>query len=195
MWLERSPRALILDVTGEWLSEKGARVAPDWPTLLAELRRAANRERWRIVAPADKLEPSQIVELLLARGGAGAGLPYPRAVGGMALLIDELSAFAHNSCSHRITAAWTRGRHAGLSILGASQFPAQVARAVTSQSEWWVIYPMHEPADVAYLARALPPAVMAAHGALEQYHAILWSTVRRAGWLLSPDYKLIRQLD
>jgi hypothetical protein len=192
LWLERSPRALILDATGEWLSDKGARLAHDWSELLAELRRAANRARWRIVAPAEQLDPAQVIELLLARGGAG--VPYPRAVGGMALLVDELSAFAHNSCSHRVTAGWTRGRHAGLTILGASQFPAQVARAVTSQSEWWLVYSMHEPGDVAYLARALPPAVMQAHGALEQYHAVLWSTVRRAGWLLSPDYKLIRQL-
>src|SRR3954471_10760723 len=96
LWLDRPPRALILDATGEWLSEKGARLAHDWPELIAELRRAAGRPRWRLVAPSDELDPVDLVELLLTwRAGA---LPYPRAVGGMALLVDELSAFAHNSC-------------------------------------------------------------------------------------------------
>jgi len=197
LWLDRAPRALILDATGEWLPggqqyERGARVAGDWGELRAELHRVAGRARWRIVVPVDELEPAEVIGLLLARGAGG--LTYPRAVGGLALVVDELAPFAHNSCSQKITAGWTRGRHAGLSIFGASQFPAQVARAVTSQSEWWVVYAMHEPADVAYLARALPAPVMEAHRALERFHAILWNTSRRAGYLIGPDYKVIRQL-
>lgn len=192
LWLERSPRALIVDATGEWRQEKGARIAASWSDLLAELRRAAGRERWRIVAPAEELEPADLVELLLARGAGG--LTYPRAVGGMALVIDELADFAHSSCSRRVTAAWRRGRHEGLSILAASQAPADVARAATSQSEWWILYAMHEPAAIAYLARALPPVVMEAHGALAEFHAVLWSTRRRAGYLLDPNYQVKRQL-
>jgi len=191
IWLERTKRALILDVTGEWLQEKGARVVDSWPELVAELRAVAGRDHWRIVAPLDELDPVELTDLLLARGAGG--LTYPGAIGGMALVVDELAEF--QTQLQRVRSLWRRGRHAGLSIFGASQTPADVARLVTGQSRWWLVCQIFEPRHVDYLARTLPGSAIAALGALKEHHSILWDTSRRAGYLLDPDYKVIQPLE
>lgn len=193
VFLPRHPRALILDATGEWEREKGVRVAYGFPELLAELRRAAGARRWRIVASLDDADVPKLAALLCPTTSAKNG-SLALALGGVALLSDELATVAGHDAPAEVRALWRMGRHVGLSILGATQRPAECARVCTAMARWLVVCALHEPNDVKYLAKQLPRAAIGALGELPQYGAILWDNISRRGWLLDKDRRAVRAL-
>jgi hypothetical protein len=193
LWLPRVPRALILDHTGEWEQLKGAQIAESFPALLRELRRAAARPRWRVVAHLTQDDRERLADLLVPavvkRGS------YALEVGGMALVDDEVSQTADGSSPPKVRGLWERGRHAGLTILAATQRPAQVARIVTSQSQWLGVCRLHEPNDVKYLRDALSPEAIAALEQLPEYGAILWDNRVRTGYVIDKHRRVVRRLN
>lgn len=189
LWIERAPRVLLLDHLGEW----GAPDAFDLRQLVERLRQAAGRDRWRIVASLDPEEVAKLAEILIPFGDA-RGKSFAAAVGGMALALDEADQLAGRSCDRRISGLWRRGRHVGLSIYAATQRPADVHRAVTSQSQWIAVTKVYEPRDMLYLSQLLTPDAMDALGEVPQYGALLWEQAKRSGYIVDAGRHILRHV-
>lgn len=188
--IDRVRRALILDRTGEWSQSEA--VVIGLPALRDELRRCIRARSWRIVASLDDDEAAELAGILVPPGNPLAGYCY--AIGGMLLADDEIDQFAGQSAPAVVTGLWQRGRHAGLSIAAASQRPALVHRTVTAQSRWILICATHEPGDLAYLAKLLSADALVQLRELPPYHAIMWNSRDRGGWLLNPKHERIAPL-
>lgn len=178
------PRALILDSLGEcW----------EWPDVAAvpTVAQAADlliAGHPRVVLSATADELARLPALLAPDTPTAPNLP--RAVGGLALVHNEVDQIAPNGRTLPAWAnLWHRGRHVGLSILAATRRAATVDRLVSSQSDVLVSCAQQEPRDLNYLADAMPPAVMAPIPSLPPLEAVVYFTrehPRRAVWL-APD--------
>ena len=186
LFIARHPRTIVLAHTAEW----GEPHALSIGELRRELRKVAGRELWRLVASLELAELEELAELLAPRDLTRR--PLAAALGGCALAVDELADVAGRGAPDAIAALWRRGRHAGLSIFGATQRPAEVIRTVTANSTWLAVCQTHEPADLDYWRKLLPAPVFAEIGQLPQYGALLWHTADRRGAVLDRDLKLLR---
>lgn len=193
--IDRAPRALILDVTGEW-ALSADRKAWGYDSLLealAELRRARSR-RWRIAAGGiEGAELSELIELLAPAGAPARGLAA--GWGGLALVLDEVDTLAPPGAPADVRALWQRGRHAGLSIYAATQRPHACHRVVTSQSQVIIVCQTHEPRDVQYLRALLPPDAFDAARQLAPHYCLVFDTARRAATLLDPAGRTVRTFE
>jgi hypothetical protein len=155
VWLAKIPRLVIVDQTGEWreLAEQNGGVADGVDAVLAAIRANASKQRWRIVALLDKGQLEELAKILLPQGKIDR-CPS-RLLGGMALFLDEVDQVAPTNGSDSIRSLFRRGRHAGLTIISASQRPGNVSKEVTSQSEFIAVLALHEANDVAYLEDVL----------------------------------------
>lgn len=197
--LER--RAIILDTTGDFIANRRdleasgtVAVAETWDDVVATLPRlAAARDRWRLVTFLSQAECVELAGALLPER-LFTGKSVARALGGCALVCDELSQFAPHNADEKILNLWRRGRHVGLTILGASQAPADVSPVVRGMSRYLVLFHLHEPNALGYFARMIPPAILAAHETLGPHECIVFDTEARAGWHLGADGKVRRTL-
>lgn len=184
-------RAIILDTTGDFLANRhelaaggDVAIAETWGDVQRELPKLATRSRrWRLVTLLSSAECLELTNALLPERVV-TGKSVARALGGCALICDELSLFAPHRADPRIFDLWRRGRHVGLSILGASQAPADVHPVVRGMSRHLVLFHLHEPNALAYFARVLPPAALEAHGTLGEYECLAYDTETRTGWIL-----------
>jgi len=190
LFLDRYPRALILDPLNEWPQERAdfgriyrvQRAQDLRPTLARAVRDGA---RWRIYAAlgagaAPDLARCLVPEVLRPIGA------FPLHVGGMALYAGELDLFAPTTAGEEVVGLWRRGRHVGLSIFAASQRPHGISRIVTSMSGWLLITKTIEPRDLAYLRGFIPPGAHAEVLTLPWLWAVLVDT--RAGrWYVLDD--------
>lgn len=154
-WFPHFPRLIILDQTGEWRSlerENGGR-ADGLGQLVAAMQAKAGLRRWRIVADLDAEEVEEFATIIIPRGAVDRS--PSRLLGGMALFIDEVDLVAPINATPGIRSIFRRGRHAGLSVISASQRPANVSKEVTSQAQFLAILALHEKNDVAYLRQVL----------------------------------------
>lgn len=158
-WADVAPRLLLCDATGEWGQPEAETVHGVLEAIRGRVRMGA--ARWRIVAalPPEHLEA--LAHKLVPPGAARRGLAT--ALGGVAIMLDEVDLVAPHGASQDILGLWRRGRHAGLSIYAATQRPATCARDVTAQSDVIVALATHEARDVAYLRRVLGDAAMNLH--------------------------------
>lgn len=190
--LPRERRAIILDFTGDFYNnrrELGAdvEIAETWEDARRILPRlAARRDRWRIITFLTRAElPSLARALLPDRLHSGASVS--RALGGVTLVCDELNQFAPHSADEEILNLWRRGRHVGLSLLGASQSPTEVHPVVRGMSRFLVLFHLHEPNALAYFAKMIPANVLACHEQLGQYECLVWDAEQRTGYVLAAD--------
>lgn len=198
---ERMPRVIVLDHLGtQWPRWHGATVVYSYPEAVQWLRQVAPlKRRWRLVCcfgPGS--EDVRQLFVLLAPDPAKR-VSFVRAVHGAALLIDELVKVVPHGADPVIQAAWSNGRHGGLTILGAAQRPSQVARIVTASSDWIGVCRMHEPADLAVIQDFTSPAVLTELARLPRFGLILWNTLEGRGRVIhSPRkgiYRIARELD
>jgi hypothetical protein len=199
LFLSRCPRALILDPLGEHL-DRSAR-EPGYKYYQAntvdevrrQLRAAVQAgDRWRVVAPLPPKDAPQVAQLLLPNVVIGHNA-FPWHVGGMALVCEELDTIAPTNPDPAIESLWRRGRHVGLTVLGATQRPHRVARIITAMSSHLVICATHEPADVEYFERVLPADAMRHVRALPWQWAVIWDNRGRRWFLLDRSQKIIEQ--
>lgn len=193
LWLARTPRQLILDATGEFIREPGVIGVSSDADLRRALYRQASRRDWRIAIPDDAVDLEALSGLLLPPFGSGRR-SLSEAVNGLALVLDE----AYQSCPHHappyIVNLFRRGRHAGLSIYAASQRPADVGRFVTAQAQWLAVCQTHEPNDLTFFRRTLPPAVSARIEGLEEHEALLFDVRRRLAYRLDAAGQVAEQI-
>lgn len=185
LWADRQARVLVLDQTGEFI-EPGALVVDTMPQLVAALRQVAGRDRWRICAMIPETDYPALARLLLP-GVQSRVRSYCEAVGGLALIVDECDLVAGRGADHAVTSLWRRGRHVGLSLIAATQRPADVHRVVTSQSQWISISQLHEGRDRDYIRALLPSSARDAFDGLQQYWALLLDTVKGLVYHLDPE--------
>lgn len=184
-WLTRhlvgvAPRVLTLDSTGESAdTDADAIVCVGLTETLAALRGCEALGTWRIVAVVDEVEDVPALARWLAPPVVPGTRPYAQRVGGMLLEIGEVDGVAPASGTPpTVRALWKRGRHYRLSIAAATQRPHECARVISSQSDTIVSFRMHEPRDLAWIARAISPAAADAVpglGTYEYVHADLRS--------------------
>lgn len=186
LFAERYPRVVVLDHLGtQWPRWEGVRVVYRFAEAVAWLRTTAARaKRWRLVCcfPQESDDVTALFQLMAPDPRLGGG--FPRAVQGVALLNDELSQVAGPSCAPVIRAAWSQGRHVGLTVLGASQRISQVARIVTASTEWLGVCQQHEPLDMEVVAAYLPAQGMAAVAQLPPFGLVLYNTATGKGLIL-----------
>jgi hypothetical protein len=187
LYLERCPRALMLDPLGEYIADKRVGFRVYEAESLADVRRALARAakegpRWRVVARIDA-QHSAAVARLLVPPVIRAGGAFPQHVGGMGLYCSELDLFAPTAADPDVVGLWRRGRHVGLSIYGASQRPHGISRMVTAMSGWLVVCQTHEPKDVAYLGECLPSDAMEEVNRLEWQAVFIWRR-QTSSWVI-----------
>ncbi len=195
LFLDKYPRALILDPLNEWPRNYG-----DWrvyrvrqveelrPTLARAVREGS---RWRIYAALGERSAVELATCLVPEviGPAGA---FPLHVGGMALYSPELDLFAPTSAPDEVVGLWRRGRHVGLSIFGASQRPHGISRIVTSMSGWLMITRTNEPRDLAYLRSFIPGEAYAQVLTLPWLAAVVVDTRRARWYVLDKDQQITK---
>lgn len=194
--LPKYPRVIILDVTGEmWENRRtigdGAlcETAGDVARTIAKL---AGRPSWRIYAALSKGETYRLAALLTPEERIATSPSLSRAVGGLALYCDELETLAAHSAPEVINGLWNRGRHVGLTVVGATQYPASVKPLVRGASRLFVVGQLSDPNAVAYLSRAgFPDEVLQWIGALEFQHLVLFDKRTRCGWRLDRAHRAI----
>lgn len=193
--LPRYPRAIVLDYTGDFLKHRdrlgeGTHVAENFAEVGRLVRQlSARRDRWRVIAYLDEPDTERLTRALVPTRMV-TGPSIARALGGCALVCDELSLFVRQNATPERLALWRMGRHCGLTILGASQAPADVHPLVRGQSRWLVLFHLHEPRSVGYFEKAIPAEVLDARHNFAEHECLMWDTERRVGYHLDKDAKV-----
>jgi hypothetical protein len=196
--LPRYARVIVLDVTGEmWekRAELGGRAgqvetAAEVVQMVKAL--AGNPRPWRIYAALSKPETWRLAAALVPERIATAP-SLSRAIGGLALYCDELEQVADKTAPEIVNGLWNRGRHVGLTVIGATQYPTSVKPLVRGASRLFVIGQLGDPNAVEYLERAgIPPDVMQWIRELEFQHLVLFDKRVRRAWLLDRSHKTLK---
>jgi hypothetical protein len=149
-WIADAPRVLILDQTGEWRKkEPMARFSVGYGDTIKALHEVAHRSHWRIVASLTLDESYQLFGVLI---------PIPDVydspathLGGFVIFIDEADLVVPQHAPEVARSLFRRSRHAGLTVLSATQRISNVNKEATSQCDFIGIMAIHEPACQDYL--------------------------------------------
>ncbi len=149
--LSRFPRAIIIDMTGEWEGEVDAEALNVSELQRAVKQLARERGKWKVSIALDPDELPMLVQWLI---------PVPRIadspvrhLGGAVILVDEVDLLApQGTAKEPIRTLYRRSRHAGLSVVSTTQRPANVSREVSAQSTHAAALRLSEPRDVEYMA-------------------------------------------
>jgi hypothetical protein len=180
------PRAVYVDFVGEWERRRGelrgrVLVATSLDETRAALRELARLQAWSLIVQLDAHEFPAVARLLVPPKFTDATPVYARAVGGLALVCDELDLLAPHSAPPEVLGLWRRGRHAGLSIYAATQMPSAVHPTVRGMSRYLVLCQMHEVNAINYFKATVPPNVLDRLTALPPHEAIVFDAhTRRA---------------
>jgi len=150
MFLRHAPRVLIVDQLGEW-NGRVRETTNTLPELYAAITAARKEKRWVISYSNADDRLHDLFRWLL---------PLPNvdrspvlAMGGIVLLLDEVDLIAPTGGTPEIIRnLYRRSRHVRLSIISATQRPANVLREVSAQSTQVLAYRLNEPRDRDYLA-------------------------------------------
>jgi hypothetical protein len=188
------PRRITFDLTGETeklypgaVQLRGARATF---TVLRELWRR-RVDRWHLCVSAPTDEIAAVVAHLCPLHD-GAALSLAGAWGGIAVESFELDTlFPVGLGSRAWETAYLRGRHVGLSLLCASQYPALVHRAASSQSTRIVLFSLIEPRQVDYARRLLGPVGDRVRS-LPLYHCLDYDVLAAVVVERGPDGRRVR---
>lgn len=198
----RHPRRVTFDATGETRAlYPGATHVFGAQEASAVLARWLSRRvsRWHLCVGGTPGDAERVVSALCPIYD-GKSFALSLAFGGVAVECFELDVFMPNNGGLSESAwrvAFLRGRHVGLSLLVATQYPALVDRAATSQAGTVVTFALHEPRQLEYM-RALGGAAFAEQVKRLARFESLWLTqspfsialrdshYRRRRWLVAP---------
>jgi hypothetical protein len=191
--LPRLQRVVLVDFVGEW--ERRRRELPGRVVVTtsldetrAALRKVAGLGRWSVVAQLAPDEFPTLARWLVPTQFADSSPVFVRAVGGCALLCDELDLIAYHAAPPEVLALWRRGRHVGLTICAATQAPSGVHPLVRGMSRYLVLCQMHEANSIKYFAGVLPPDVVARLQSLPPREVLVFDTHTRRTVHLAADY-------
>jgi hypothetical protein len=149
-YIEKAPRVLIVDQIGEW-EGRVYETANTLPEVYAAIESARKEKKWRIAYTNMDNRLHDLLRWLL---------PLPNvdrspvlAMNGMVLMLDEVDLIAPTGGAPEVIRnLYRRSRHVRLSIVSATQRPANVLREVSAQSTQVLAYRLTEPRDRDYLA-------------------------------------------
>lgn len=152
--LERMPRVLMVDQTGEWFGRtpsNGARMLEVYnlEQTIRGLRELSGRSRWWLCTTLNSEELEQLRGVLMPEGNLTRGPAV--AMGGITVALDEVDRVIGAGVSP-LRDFWRRGRHAGISVAAATQRIGNVSKEVTSQCDVIGVMALHDPNDCRYLA-------------------------------------------
>lgn len=150
IYLARTQRYIVLDQTGEWQGQTDA-YCLTLDDVYQTVRQLSRRGRFRIAySPADN-RFNDLVRWLV---------PMPdltrspvRMLGGLTLVVDEADVVGRFNPSLLDLAR--RSRHTGLTIIAATQRPANVSRELTAQCRQIIAHRLTEPRDRDYIIDAM----------------------------------------
>lgn len=157
----------------------------------------ANVTEWHIVA----ILPEEEVGMLMAKLAPqydGKTESLAKAFGGVCVECFEVDLYlpvsgAGGGITRAFQNAVARGRHVGLSLLFATQRPAQCHRILTSQSQHVVSFAMHEPNDLRWLASVGGSAyARIAHTGLRRYESVWYSALTHQVTVRDASYNVKR---
>lgn len=195
LFLARVPRLVVLDPLGEYADPKifeGRRVYR--ADSVEEVRKSLglavrNGSRWVVVS---QLPPEQFAALGSVFVPATVSRPpFAALVGGVGLVCEELDLVAPSNPTPEVRGIWSRSRHVGLSIFGATQRPHGVSPIIRSQSRFHVICRQDEPADVDYLQKYLPAAAGARVPSIPWRGCLVYDKQTGAWSLLGADGRVV----
>ncbi len=199
LYLERFPRRLLIDQTGEW-AEYADIVVYTVPELSWALRKYAPTGRWTISCELDVDDMPALVDYLI---------PVPQLEGspirlcnGAVLLMDEIDLVAPPQTARReIRTLFRRSRHVGLSIVATTQRPENVSREVSAQSQHVLCMTLVEPRALEYMAELMQTDIAALSAWTSRHpHGGLWREsisgrtmwLTESGSLVQPGPQLVR---
>lgn len=152
-YLSKAPRVLIVDQVGEWTG-RVYETANTLPELFAAINSARKEKKWVVSYSNMDNRLHDLIRWLL---------PLPNvdrspvlAMGGMVLMLDEVDLIAPTGGAPEVIRnLYRRSRHVSLSIVSATQRPANVLREVSAQSTQVLVYRLTEPRDRDYIADLL----------------------------------------
>lgn len=159
----------------------------------------AGLEDWHLIAILSREEIGELVwKLNPIYDGTTRGLA--QMWGGVCLEsfeVDVLMPVNDDGSSTRAAMfnAFARGRHSGLSLLCATQRPAQCGRMVTSQSQYIITFNMSEPGDVRWLEKAGGRAFADTARRLGRFESAWFEKESRRIYVHDPSYTLVRTID
>lgn len=181
---QRLPRVLWIDVTDAGLD--GSRSVAS----VAAVRRAiAAGDRWRLRWTGDHDGAARVLELLLA-------WRHPR---GVAVFCDELgetmgSAARRDRLYSALRSCYVRGRGAGVSVYGASQWPTQVDRSASSQATAVICFPLWERLHLDWIARNLSEVAAREVAGLAPFHSLVYRLGEDQATLCDARYLPVRRI-
>ena len=148
-YMSRMPRVLVIDQIGEW-EERVDFATNSLGDVVTTMQMLRNQSKWTIAYSLSDGRFVDLVRWLIPRPNV-EGSPSI-AVGGMTLVIDEADLLAPTGAPEEVRTLYRRSRHVGLSIISATQRPANVSREVSAQSTHVLAYRLREPRDRDYIA-------------------------------------------
>lgn len=149
------PRVLVVDRTGEW-----PRKLPDAPRAIGfdatmrMLQALAPQSHWKAIA---YLETPDVVRLMHVLVPLGMATDSPcQAVGGMAILLDEIHTHMTAQSAGPLLTPYRMGRHAGLTILAADQSPSLVNKEVFRGADVVALFRVTTRNDINYMLEEMP---------------------------------------
>lgn len=180
----RLPRVFWIDVKDDGLA--GSR---DVSSVQAARRAIAAGDRWTLRWVGSNDGAARIVETLLA-------WRHPR---GVAVFCDELGeTMGADGKRDRLYSAlrscYVRGRSAGVSMYGASQWPTQVDRAASSQSQVVVLFRMWERIHLEWIKRNVSEVAARETARLAPFHSLVYRLGADEATLCDARYLPVRRI-
>lgn len=180
----RLPRVLWIDVTDGGLP--GSR---DVSTVGSARRALLASDRWSLRWTGDRDGAARLIETLLA-------WRHPR---GVAVFCDELgeamgSGVGRDRLYRALRSCYVRGRGAGVSVYGASQWPTQVDRAASSQATAVVCFQLWERLHLDWLARNVSEVFALEVSRLAPFHSLVYRLGESTAVLYDARYLPARRL-
>lgn len=202
LFVSRMPRVISIDITGETAernpqAEKTFGYADLCDALKTCARRGAQlRHRWHIAAYLEPHEIPRLFATLAPPISSEAATSFTRAVGGIAIECGEASYIApNNRTPQEVRDGFHRGRHHQLSLLMATQRPAEVARCVTAEARVLIAFRHHEQLELDWWRKKTSSAVADLIAELPQYHSIYYVPASGRVHVCDASYKPYRVID
>lgn len=193
------PRRIIIDFVGEYVDDPDhddALVGTTLDQCLAHMKNAAiSGGKWKLICCISPDDVPALLDVLAPPGDLAGG--YARNVGGVALECGEVDVIAPNnaSISDEMRNVIQRGRHYRVSILGASQRPAQVSRLLTAQADVLSLFRQYEPRDIAYLREATNDEVANRLPNLPKFWHVQYLVKHGSARVVDANYRTVEEFD